>query len=691
MLATLAVLLGCFALQFITDPKVLAYPAVERLKEFADPVFALIGSWIGVSWPGDDWTARLLPLAMAAVVWGLRIIVLDGLKELRHSMESAAVPEKAPRSPRAAARSSSGRIASSGSKKEMDGLLEQYRRIEKVLHGAKKMQCAFLSVDVVGSTKMKTGESATVIAASFQAYEDFLRKILAKHQAWKQAWTPDGVLIGFKDVNDAVAATQQILRELLDFNRDENRMKTAFRVRCGVNEGELAIYDDTKLEVFSDPVIDVAMHMQKYAHPDALLLSDKVFATLTQREGFEDANKLVDEMATYQWSVDPIPPGDPTPTPTPALLKGVILPASPVAAPPVAAHKTRSTPVAAVTIPPPARNPVSPGSSVAMRSPAAPQPVTPRPAALVQATPIPAPGFDRTIAALPEARRTVDRIGRYEVLEELGRGAMGRVYKARDPQIGRTVAIKVLLTHDLAPDQIGPQKERFSREARASGKMSHPGIVTVFDVAEDAAGNPCLVMEFIEGTTLGEMLAPGREKSSVSFDERLRIAAQVADALDYAHHKGVIHRDIKPANVMVTRDGQAKITDFGIAKLLDLQATIGGGVLGTPSFVSPEQLSGATVDARSDIFSFGVVLYWMFTGEKPFKGDSVTAISFQIMHATPVTARQINFALPEELDAILSRCLAKNPADRYPSAAELASALNLLRNSRLPSARPPSH
>lgn len=270
---------------------------------------------------------------------------------------------------------------------------------------------------------------------------------------------------------------------------------------------------------------------------------------------------------------------------------------------------------------------------------------------------------------------------------------MGRVYKARDPQIGRTVAIKVIQTRDLQPDQIGPQKERFAREAQAAGKMSHPGIVTVYDVVEDASGNPALVMEYVEGATLADLLAAGSaaRAGTLSFDDRLRIAIQVAEALDYAHRKGVVHRDIKPANIMITKDGsaagernkvQAKIADFGIAKLIDMKGTIGGGALGTPSFVSPEQITNGAIDARSDIFSFGVVLYFMFTGEKPFQGDSFTAVTFQVVHTVPKPARQINFALPEQLDEILLRCLAKNPKDRYASAAELVADLVALRDGR---------
>ncbi len=322
-----------------------------------------------------------------------------------------------------------------------------------------------------------------------------------------------------------------------------------------------------------------------------------------------------------------------------------------------------------------------------------------KPISIESAVPAPSPGISALgtngpLSALGVAQHPTSHIGRYEMLEEIGRGSMGRIYKARDPQIGRTVAIKMIPTHDLPLDQIGPQKERFAREAQAAGKMSHPGIVTVYDVVEDVSGNPCLVMEYVEGATLNDLLSPSQPRNgagALSFEDRLRIAIQVAEALDYAHRKGVVHRDIKPANIMITKGGsaageknevQAKIADFGIAKLIDIKGTIGGGVMGTPSFISPEQITGGAVDARSDIFSFGVVLYFMFTGEKPFQGDSFTAVTFQVVHTVPKPARQINFALPEQLDEILLRCLAKNPKDRYASAAELVADLVALRDSR---------
>jgi len=279
----------------------------------------------------------------------------------------------------------------------------------------------------------------------------------------------------------------------------------------------------------------------------------------------------------------------------------------------------------------------------------------------------------------------MERIGRYEILEELGRGAMGAVYKARDPQIGRTVAIKMILTANLSPEELQQYKQRFYREAQAAGQMSHPGIVTIHDIAEDETGQPYLVMEFVEGTTLDKLLTPkqpGLGGERLPLEQSLDIVLEVAKALDYAHRRGVIHRDIKPANMLITQDGRAKIADFGIAKLAGTQLTQAGQILGTPAFMSPEQFSGAAVDARSDLFSLGAMLYWMCTGEKPFAGDTFTAVSFKVVYSEPIPAAQLNPALPAALDLVLSRCLAKNPDDRYPTGRDLAADLEALKAGR---------
>jgi len=251
---------------------------------------------------------------------------------------------------------------------------------------------------------------------------------------------------------------------------------------------------------------------------------------------------------------------------------------------------------------------------------------------------------------------------------------MGAVYKARDPQIGRTVAIKVILTTGLTPEGIEEYKQRFTREAQVAGQMTHPGIVTIHDIGEDENGQPFLVMEFLEGTPL--------ERMKVPLDNPVDIAVQLAEALDYAHRRGVIHRDLKPANVIIGPDGRAKVLDFGIAQLAGSQLTQVGQLLGTPAFMSPEQFSGAKVDARSDIFSLGTVVYWMCTGKNPFMGKSLAAVALKVMQITPTPVKELNAALPPDIDTVLTRCMAKDSSERYPSAAALAADLKALQAGR---------
>jgi tRNA A-37 threonylcarbamoyl transferase component Bud32 len=279
---------------------------------------------------------------------------------------------------------------------------------------------------------------------------------------------------------------------------------------------------------------------------------------------------------------------------------------------------------------------------------------------------------DTPTAAVPGK---TTRIGRYEIECELGRGAMGVVYKAQDPHIGRTVAIKTIRIFDLDHDALELFKKRFMIEARSAGRLNHPGIVTVHDFAVDASGHPCLVMEFIEGQNLDQQVRAER----LPLAQAVSVVIDIARALDFAHGKGIVHRDIKPANIMVTNGGQAKLSDFGIAKISGTELTMTGQIIGTPAFMSPEQVTGGAVDARSDIFSLGSVLYWLVTGERPFSGDTVTNIAFKVVQTEPMPPAQLNPALPEGLDRIVLRCLAKKPDDRYSSAGALADDLEKLR------------
>jgi serine/threonine protein kinase len=271
----------------------------------------------------------------------------------------------------------------------------------------------------------------------------------------------------------------------------------------------------------------------------------------------------------------------------------------------------------------------------------------------------------------------IKRFGRYEIVAELGRGAMGVVYKARDPQIDRLVALKTISLVGQDPEQLDEFRQRFIREAQAAGRLHHPGIVTIFDVGEDPETHSSfIVLEYVAGESLNRVLA--REKK-LALPRALELAEQIAEALDYAHSQGVVHRDIKPANILLTEDGRAKIADFGIAKLNLAHCTIPGRVLGTPAYMAPEQLVGEGCDGRSDLFSLGVILYAIVTGHSPFHGNSATTVSYKVVNREPVPATAFDLELPRSLDPVISRAMAKDPADRYQRGADFASDLHQLR------------
>ena len=277
------------------------------------------------------------------------------------------------------------------------------------------------------------------------------------------------------------------------------------------------------------------------------------------------------------------------------------------------------------------------------------------------------------------------KIGRYEIVNELGHGAMGAVFLARDPSMDRTVAVKTILSGALASEQSDEFRQRFYREARAAGALAHPGIVPVFDVGEHE-GMPFLVMEFVNGQTLADAMKKGER---VSMDRVCEIGQQIAEALGYAHRKGVIHRDIKPANILLTSREtygieRPRITDFGVAKLTAGEITTTGQMLGTPAFMPPEQFTGAPIDGRTDLFSLGVILYWMATGEQPFPGETMTTVSYKIVHTEPVPPAKLNPVIPSQLDRLILKCLSKSPADRYQSGEELAHALAAVRSGAAP-------
>jgi serine/threonine protein kinase/tetratricopeptide (TPR) repeat protein len=273
----------------------------------------------------------------------------------------------------------------------------------------------------------------------------------------------------------------------------------------------------------------------------------------------------------------------------------------------------------------------------------------------------------------------LSKLGRYEVLSELGKGAMGVVYLAKDPVIGRMVAIKTIRASNIGEDDAESRefRERFVREAQTAGILSHPNIVTIHDIGEDPDTQTSFIaMEYIEGKNLKMLLA---EKARLSSDQIADIIAQVGEAIDYAHRKGIIHRDIKPANIIITTDEKVKITDFGIAKVASSNLTTTGQFLGTPNYMSPEQVSGAPVDGRSDIFSLGVVLYELLTGRKPFQGDNLTAISYKIVHEDFTPPAELSPDVPPEFNPIVARAMAKDPWNRYQRGKDFALALHQLR------------
>lgn len=258
-------------------------------------------------------------------------------------------------------------------------------------------------------------------------------------------------------------------------------------------------------------------------------------------------------------------------------------------------------------------------------------------------------------------------------MAELGRGAMGAVYRARDPKIDRTVAIKTIAVPGASPADAEHYRQRFFREAQAAGRLSHPGIVTIYDVGEDeAAHTPFIVMECVTGESLDRLVAAA-PSGILPRASALELVQHIAEALDYAHSQDIVHRDIKPANIMITAAGQPKIADFGIAKVSMAETTVPGQVLGTPAYMSPEQLNGKPVDGRSDLFSLGVIAYWLLTGVKPFDGATLTEICVQVVTKEPTPASQIAPGISADVDHVLSRALAKDPTARYQRGNELAA------------------
>jgi len=266
----------------------------------------------------------------------------------------------------------------------------------------------------------------------------------------------------------------------------------------------------------------------------------------------------------------------------------------------------------------------------------------------------------------------VEQIGRYRIQDELGRGATGVVYRAQDPAIGRVIAIKTIRLSDFTDETERDRlRERLFREAQSAGVLSHPNIVTIYDIAEEN-GLAYIFMEFVDGPPLEKILNGGE---TIDKNELLGIFRQTGIALDYAHKKGIVHRDIKPANILIHDSALAKITDFGVAKILSQQMTQSGVMMGTPNYMSPEQVQGHGVDGRADQFSLAVIVYETLTGEKPFVADHLPSLLYRIVREDPVPPQRLNPSLAPQVEMVLRKALAKNAGERYVNCSEFVEAL----------------
>jgi len=263
------------------------------------------------------------------------------------------------------------------------------------------------------------------------------------------------------------------------------------------------------------------------------------------------------------------------------------------------------------------------------------------------------------------------RFGRYQVERHLGRGGMGDVYLVRDTVINRPAALKTIRPDaDLDAQQVIELRQRFYREAQHAGKLNHPHIVTIYDVGEDL-GMSYIVMEFVEGQTLTQWM----KKKRLNVPQIKHVIYHAGLGLGFAHENGVFHRDVKPDNIMLTTTGGVKVMDFGIARSVESSLTKTGSVMGTPAYMSPEQVNGQKVDARSDVFSLGVILYELLTGRKPFKGDTMPSLMFAIMKEDPIQPSVLDSSISPVWDAILAKVLAKERDQRYATVKDFAVAV----------------
>ena len=314
-LALIVVIVGflaLFLLQFPHSEKVDTFWLTRQFRQFLDPLVTIVGGLFKWNWPPSPDSKSFLPIGVAMLTWGLKIAA-DAVLQRGYGLLSKWIPATQPVAaglggfglPGTPGFEGDG--ASADSEKAREDLLRKYQDIEKALKASKHKLCTFLSIDIVGSTQMKVGEKETEILASFRRYDEMLRKIFEKYGAWKQAWTPDGVMICFLDRELAVGAGQRVLQSLKKFNENDNKLHTPFSVRCGLNEGEVVIYEDSKLEKIADRVIDVAGHMQKQGTPGTLWLPADVYNSLGNKVGFQPLQTEVDGYAVFEWKPEAKP------------------------------------------------------------------------------------------------------------------------------------------------------------------------------------------------------------------------------------------------------------------------------------------------------------------------------------------------------------------------------------------------
>jgi predicted Ser/Thr protein kinase len=308
---------------------------------------------------------------------------------------------------------------------------------------------------------------------------------------------------------------------------------------------------------------------------------------------------------------------------------------------------------------------------------AAPEPeiISPQSAAAEPDTFAEEPALPPITAAPPtgiQGSGELKNLGRYQITGILGKGAMGTVYRGVDPAINRPVALKTIRLDFVSdPDEMAELKERLHREAQSAGKLSHPNIVTIYDVGSEGHLQ-YIAMEYLEGRTLENMI---KKKAKFNYRIIANIIMQICSALEYAHKQGIVHRDIKPANIMITKDYQAKVMDYGIARVESSSMTKTGIAMGTPNYMSPEQLKGQPSDQRADLFSLGVVMYELLLGRRPFKGENITSLIYSILHQEPQKPSNINPQVPLLFDRIIARALKKNVDERYQKASEVMADL----------------